>query len=70
MNSTLKNLIFWVALITSGLTAFYMFRLYFNIFWSKEHHPHGEKHGEGGFVMMMPLGLLAIGAEPASICTK
>lgn len=54
--------IYWIALITSGLTAFYMFRLYFSIFWNKEHHPHGEHHGEGGFAMMMPLALLAIGA--------
>jgi len=54
--------IYWIALITSGLTAFYMFRLYFSIFWNKEHQPHGEHHGEGGFAMMMPLVLLAIGA--------
>lgn len=63
--------IYWIALITSGLTAFYMFRLYFNIFWNKPHHAHGEKpatagrHGEGGFVMMIPLVLLAIGAAAA-----
>ncbi len=57
--------IYWIALITSGLTAFYMFRLYFNIFWNKEHHPHGEHHGEGGFAMMMPLLLLAVGAAAA-----
>ena len=55
-------LIYWIALITSGLTAFYMFRLYFSIFWNKAYHPHGEHHGEGGFAMMMPLLLLAIGA--------
>jgi NADH-quinone oxidoreductase subunit L len=54
--------IYWIALITSGLTAFYMFRLYFGIFWNKEQHPHTEQHGEGGFAMMMPLLLLAIGA--------
>ena len=55
--------IYWVALITSGLTAFYMFRLYFNIFWSREYHQHGHAHhGEGGFVMMMPLLLLGLGA--------
>ena len=64
--------IYWVALFTSGLTAFYMFRLYFNIFWSKasslrerlrgEAH---ERHGEGGFLMMMPLVLLTIGAAVA-----
>jgi NADH-quinone oxidoreductase subunit L len=58
-------IIYWIALITSGLTAFYMFRLYFNIFWSKEAHVHGEHKGEGGFVMMMPLVLLAVGAAIA-----
>lgn len=55
-------LIYGIALATSGLTAFYMFRLYFSIFWNKAYHPHGEHHGEGGFAMMMPLLLLAIGA--------
>ncbi|HNU87651.1 MAG TPA: NADH-quinone oxidoreductase subunit L [Ferruginibacter sp.] len=64
--------IYWIALITSGLTAFYMFRLYFSIFWSKDASPssHGEgrgevHHGEGGFAMMTPLLLLAIGAAAA-----
>lgn len=57
--------IYWIALITSGITAFYMFRLYFNIFWNKPHHAHGEKHGEGGFVMMLPLVILGIGAAAA-----
>lgn len=54
--------IYWIALITSGITAFYMFRLYFTIFWNKPHHADGEHHGEGGFAMMAPLLLLAIGA--------
>ncbi len=57
--------IYWIALITSGLTAFYMFRLYFSIFWRKEAQVHGEHHGEGGFAMMMPLILLAIGSAAA-----
>jgi NADH-quinone oxidoreductase subunit L len=57
--------IYWVALFTSGLTAFYMFRLYFSIFWNKEHQPHGEHQGEGGFAMMLPLILLAVGAAAA-----
>ncbi|MBL7701785.1 MAG: NADH-quinone oxidoreductase subunit L [Ferruginibacter sp.] len=64
--------IYWIALITSGLTAFYMFRLYFNIFWNAPSpleraggEVHGEHHGEGGFVMMMPLVLLAVGAAGA-----
>lgn len=56
--------VFWLALITSGLTAFYMFRLYFMIFWNKESVSHGH-HGEGGFAMMIPLVLLAMGAAVA-----
>ncbi len=63
--------IYGVALLTSALTAFYMFRLYFNIFWSKasslqkvEPEAH-HTHGEGGFLMMMPLILLAFGAAVA-----
>ncbi len=58
--------IYWVALLTSGLTAFYMFRLYFNIFWNKPQQVHGEaRHGEGGFAMMLPLILLGLGAAAA-----
>lgn len=60
-----NQIIYWLALITSGLTAFYMFRLYFNIFWNKEHHLHGESHGEGSFAILMPLLLLAVGAAAA-----
>jgi NADH-quinone oxidoreductase subunit L len=58
--------IYYIALFTSALTAFYMFRLYFSIFWNKEYHSHTEQHhGEGGFVMMLPLILLAAGAAVA-----
>jgi NADH-quinone oxidoreductase subunit L len=59
--------IYWVALITAGLTAFYMFRLYFSIFWNKEYHPHGEHHGEGPATMMIPLIILGIGAALAGL---
>lgn len=57
--------IYWIALITSGLTAFYMFRLYFAIFWNKPHHQHGESHKEAPAVMKLPLILLGIGAAVA-----
>ncbi len=74
-----NSTIYWIALVTSGLTAFYMFRLYFSIFWGRTspstlERPAragtdagwGEVHkGEGGFAMMMPLVLLAIGAAVA-----
>lgn len=55
--------IYWIALFTSGLTAFYMFRLYFNIFWNKtpQHETHNH-HGEGPFSMMLPLIILSVGA--------
>lgn len=56
-----NRVIFWVALLTSGLTAFYMFRLYFGIFWNRPaSHSHAGK--EGNFVLLFPLVLLAIGA--------
>ena len=62
--------IYWAGLATSGLTAFYMFRLYFNIFWHKEnHHPENHltdnHHGEGGLAMNIPLVLLALGSALA-----
>lgn len=51
--------VYVLALLTSGLTAFYMFRLYFNIFWNKDTEVHGH-HGEGTFAMKLPLILLAV----------
>jgi NADH-quinone oxidoreductase subunit L len=60
-----NKMVYYVALFTSGLTAFYMFRLYFNIFWNKGAIVHGEHHGEGGLAMMFPLVLLAVGAATA-----
>ena len=57
--------IYYMALITSGLTAFYMFRLYFRIFWNKD-AGHDAHHGkEGGFALLFPLVLLAICAAGA-----
>jgi NADH-quinone oxidoreductase subunit L len=52
-------LVYIIALLTSGLTAFYMFRLYFSIFWNKETDVHNH-HGEGTFSMKLPLVLLAV----------
>lgn len=41
---------------TAGLTAFYMFRLYFNIFWGKDVEVHGDhKPHESPWVMTIPL---------------
>jgi NADH-quinone oxidoreductase subunit L len=59
--------VYIIALLTSGLTAFYMFRLYFSIFWNKASSPlertGGEvhnHHGEGTFSMKLPLIILAV----------
>lgn len=54
-----NKLVYAVALFTSGLTAFYMFRLYFSIFWSKESHAHAD-HGEGTLSMKIPLIILSV----------
>lgn len=56
-------LIFGVAIVTAAITAFYMFRLYFSIFWNKEFkvkHGHDDHHGEGTATMLIPLILLAV----------
>ncbi len=52
-----NKLVYYAALITSGITAFYMFRLYFSIFWNKETEIHNA-HGEGTFSMKLPLIIL------------
>lgn len=51
--------VFYLALFTSFLTAFYMFRLYFRIFWNQP-APH-EHHGkEGGVLLLLPLIVLGV----------
>ena len=54
-----NKLIYVLGLITSALTAFYMFRLYFSVFWNKEHASLHHHDGEGTFSMKMPLVVLA-----------
>ena len=54
-----QPLVFWTLWIVAGLTAFYMFRLYFGIFFNGkrdyEHKPH-----ESGLPMAIPLMILAV----------
>ncbi len=54
-----NKLIYYVGLLVAGLTAFYMFRLYFGIFWGKDtkyvHAPH-----ESPLSMAFPLLFLAL----------
>ncbi len=50
----------WMSLV-AGLTAFYMFRLYFLIFWWKEHKVHEGHHAphDQPWTMSLPLIILA-----------
>jgi NADH-quinone oxidoreductase subunit L len=54
--------IYYIGLITSGITAFYMFRLYFSVFQNRQHTYTHEGHGEGSSTMKFPLAILAIAA--------
>ncbi|HIZ04509.1 MAG TPA: NADH-quinone oxidoreductase subunit L [Candidatus Phocaeicola gallistercoris] len=52
----------WIMTIIAGMTAFYMFRLYYGIFWgteNKELHAHHTPH-ESPLSMTFPLMVLAV----------
>jgi NADH-quinone oxidoreductase subunit L len=60
-----NKLVYGIAFFTSGLTAFYMFRLYFSIFWRDKSRSPLERgwgevhhHGEGPISMKTPLVIL------------
>ena len=52
----------WVMTAIAGLTAFYMFRLYFNIFWGRENRELHAAHTplEAPLSMTLPLVFLAV----------
>ena len=56
-----NKILFAIEYLVAGLTAFYMFRLYFSIFWGKATHYHHTPH-EAPYVMTIPLMVLAFGA--------
>ncbi len=53
--------LFAMEYLVAGMTAFYMFRLYFNVFWGKDQHYHHTPH-EAPVTMTLPLIVLAIGS--------
>jgi len=60
-----NTVIYYIGLITSGITAYYMFRLYFSVFWNKA--PGSSvisRHAtsESSFTMMLPLVVLSTGS--------
>lgn len=54
----------WILTVVAGMTAFYMFRLYYVIFWGQSYYEldpdHRKKPAEVPFVMWGPLVFLAI----------
>lgn len=50
-----------VGTLVAGLTAFYMFRLYFIVFWGKERSYDKTPHESPG-IMIVPMAILAIGS--------
>ena len=50
-------LLYWMATVTSALTAFYMGRLFWTAFWGKDDHGHAH---ESPAVMTLPLVFLAV----------
>jgi NADH-quinone oxidoreductase subunit L len=63
LTATLASSTFYfsMAMLAAALTAFYMFRLYFLVFWNNErtftHTPH-----ESSAIMLIPMGMLGIGS--------
>jgi NADH-quinone oxidoreductase subunit L len=58
-----NTFVFVIALLTACLTAFYMFRLYYRIFWNRVYvsngHDTGHKHSQSLFISI-PLIILSI----------
>jgi len=72
--SAVGNYAFWLLLVSAAFTSFYSWRLMFLTFygeprWGHGHHGHGHDHGHGDhtphespLTMLVPLGVLALGA--------
>lgn len=54
-----NKILFAIEYAVAGLTAFYMFRLYFNVFWGPDRHYHHTPH-EAPLTMTLPLMILAV----------
>lgn len=54
-----NKLIYYIGVVVAGLTAFYMFRIYFGIFWGKDRE-YKHKPKESPLSMTFPLMFLAL----------
>ena len=61
-----NKIIFAVQWLVAGITAFYMFRLYFNIFWNRTPEYHHAPH-ESPATMTLPLSFLAVASVFAGL---
>ncbi|MEO6053628.1 MAG: NADH-quinone oxidoreductase subunit L [Chthoniobacterales bacterium] len=57
-----KPPLFWLALVTAGLTAFYVGRLFFVVFFGPPRSEHAKHCAESPKVMTVPMFLLALAA--------
>jgi NADH-quinone oxidoreductase subunit L len=55
-----NKFVYGLGLFTSGLTAFYMFRLYFSVFWRRVPGHADPHHGGAPLSMKLPLVTLAV----------
>jgi NADH-quinone oxidoreductase subunit L len=53
---------FWLGVITAGMTAFYVFRAFFLAFFGEYRGPHDHHPHESPAVMWVPLAILAVGS--------
>jgi len=60
--ASIYTTLFWAAVVTAGLTAFYTFRAFFMTFFGNEEIPHEAGHHahESPAVMWVPLAILAV----------
>jgi NADH-quinone oxidoreductase subunit L len=56
-----SKVLFAIEYLVAGITAFYMFRLYFSIFWGRDTEYHHKPH-EAPVSMTLPLIILALGS--------
>jgi NADH-quinone oxidoreductase subunit L len=64
-----SNYAFWLLVVAAFMTSFYSWRLMFMTFWGKprgDHHAHDHAH-ESPATMLIPLGVLAVGAAFAGM---
>jgi NADH-quinone oxidoreductase subunit L len=65
-----NQLIYYVGVLVAGLTAFYIFRIYFGIFWGKEktyeHKPHESPLSMTAPLMVLALLSIVVGFIPFS----